>query len=149
MRVVTWNVNSIRARLPRVLAFLERTKPDVLAVQETKVEDATFPRAELEAAGYHPTIHGQRTYNGVAFFSRVEPTDVRRGFPGDDATAHARLIAATFGPIRVVNVYVPNGEAIDSPKFPFKLDWMSRLRAYLDAHEDPKRPTVLCGDFNV
>lgn len=150
MRLVTWNVNSIRARLPRVLAFLERAEPDVLCVQETKVEDGAFPHAEFEAKGYFPTIHGQRTYNGVAFLARTPPTDVRRGFPGDDAaTAQARLIAGTFGGVRVVNVYVPNGEAVDSPKFPFKLDWMGKLRAYLDAHEDPKRPLVLCGDFNV
>jgi exodeoxyribonuclease-3 len=149
MRLVTWNVNSIRARLPRVLAFLERTRPDVLCVQETKVEDAAFPRAELEAAGWVPTIFGQKTYNGVAFLSRTAPEDVRRGFPDDPPGAQARLVAGTFGPVRVVNVYVPNGGTVVSEKFAYKLEWLSKLRAYLDAHEDRGRPLLLCGDFNV
>ncbi len=149
MRIVTWNVNSIRARLPRVLAFLSKAKPDVLCAQETKVEDSAFPREEIEAAGYAVTTFGQKTYNGVAFLSRSAPSDVARGFPSDDDSAQRRLIAATFGATRVVNVYVPNGESVGSDKFAFKLAWMKRLREWLDAHADPARPLVLCGDFNV
>lgn len=149
MKIATWNVNSIRARLPRVLAWLEKAQPDVACIQETKVEDASFPCAALEAAGYRATFCGQRTYNGVAFLSRAEPTDVSRGLHDDVDDSPKRLIAATFGDVRIVNVYVPNGESVESPKFAFKLDWMKRLRDYLEARFDPKTPFLLCGDFNV
>ncbi len=149
MRIATWNVNSIRARLPRVLAWLQRTAPDVACLQETKVEDAAFPRAEIEAASYRVTCFGQKTYNGVAFLSRAEPADVVRGFPDDGAEAHRRLIAGTFSGIRVVNVYVPNGESTESEKFPFKLSWLANLRGFLETQCDTKAPLLLCGDFNV
>jgi len=149
LKIATWNVNSIRARLPRVLAWLSKAQPDVACVQEIKVEDAAFPRAEIEAAGYTATIFGQKTYNGVAFFSKTAPTDVERGLHDDAPDSHKRLIAASFGGVRIVNVYVPNGESVTSEKFPFKLKWMERLRAYLDAKCDPSTPLLLCGDFNV
>lgn len=149
MKIATWNVNSIRARLPRVLAWLERAKPDIACIQETKVEDGAFPRAEIEAAGYRATIFGQKTYNGVAFLSREDPLDVVRGFPDDGPEDHKRLIAATYGGVRVVNVYVPNGESTDSEKFPFKLRWLEKLRAFLATGCNVAKPLVLCGDFNI
>jgi exodeoxyribonuclease III len=149
MKIATWNVNSIRARLPRVLAWLERRKPDLVCVQETKVEDALFPRAELESAGYVATVLGERTYNGVAFLSRQPLEDVARGYPDDRPDAPKRLIAGTYGGVRVVNVYVPNGESVGSVKFAFKLEWLEHLRRYLDALCDRARPLLLCGDFNV
>lgn len=149
MKIVTWNVNSIRARLARTLAFLERERPDVLCVQETKVEDDKFPRADFEAAGWRVETHGQKTYNGVALLSRAEAKDVERGLPGDDGGSQRRLIAATFDGVRVVNVYVPNGESVESPKFPYKLEWLGKLANYLRERCDPASPALLCGDFNV
>ncbi|MCI0586354.1 MAG: exodeoxyribonuclease III [Planctomycetes bacterium] len=149
MRIVTWNVNSIRTRLPRCLALLDRHRPDVLCLQETKVADAEFPSAPFEAAGYRPTLHGQKTYNGVAILSRSEVENVQRGIPDAEGDEQARLVAATVGGVRVVNIYVPNGEAVDSPKFPYKLRWLERLAAWLRGSTDPSEPILVCGDFNV
>jgi exodeoxyribonuclease-3 len=149
MKIATWNVNSIRARLPRVRAWLEQNRPDVLCIQESKVEDEKFPRAEFESLGYQCTIYGQKTYNGVALLSLAPPENVGKGLPDDGPDSHRRLIAGTFNGIRVVNVYVPNGEAIDSPKFPFKLEWLGKLDRYMRDMCDPNKPILLCGDFNV
>ncbi len=149
MRIVTWNVNSIRTRLPRCLAFLERHRPDILCLQETKVPDAEFPSAPFETAGYRATLHGQKTYNGVAILSRSTVEDVQRGIPDGEGDEQARLVAATVGGVRVVNVYVPNGEAVDSPKFPYKLRWLERLAAWLRGSTDPAEPLLVCGDFNI
>lgn len=149
VRLATWNVNSIRARLDRLVAFLGRHQPDVVCLQELKVPDEEFPLLEVEAAGYSAVFHGQRTYNGVAILSRMPVTEVESGLPGDDADDQARLIAATVGGVRVLSAYFPNGQSVGSDKWQYKLDWMDRLRAHLAARYRPDQPLALCGDFNV
>ena len=149
MHVVTWNVNSIRAREERVLAWLAAVKPDVVCLQELKVVDDKFPRAAVEALGYHVETHGQPTYNGVAILSREALSDVGRGFEDDDPDDHARFIAATTFGVRIMCAYVPNGQAPDSPKFAYKLRWFERLGAYLERRVASTAPALLCGDFNV
>jgi exodeoxyribonuclease-3 len=147
MLVASWNVNSIRAREPRLLRWLGARRPDVVCLQELKVAEEAFPFAALREAGYHAAVHGQRTYNGVAVLSREEPKDVERGLGDDDE--QARLIAVRVGGLRVVCAYVPNGEEVGSEKWTYKLDWLHRLRAYLDRRCRPDEPLVLGGDFNV
>lgn len=149
MKLATWNVNSIRARLPRLLDWLARTTPDAVCLQELKVPDEEFPVEAIRAAGYHAVFHGQPTYNGVAILSREVPDDVRRGFDGGGDEEQARLIAASIEGIRVISAYVPNGQTVASDKWAYKLDWMDRLRAHLDAVYRPKEPIALAGDFNV
>lgn len=149
MRIVSWNVNSVRARLDRLLAFLDRHEPDVVCLQELKVPDEDFPRKAVEAAGYRAAVHGQRTYNGVAILSRVEAGDVRAGMADGTLDEQARLIAATVEGIRVVNVYVPNGQTVGSDKWEYKLAWLERLRGWFERECRPEAPLVLCGDFNV
>ena len=149
MLVASWNVNSIRAREERLLRWLEARKPDVVCLQELKVEDAAFPFEKLEAAGYHAAVWGQRTYNGVAILARAEPISVKKGIDDGRGDLQARLIAAQVGPLRVVSAYVPNGGEVGTDKWVYKLEWMKRLRAWLDASCDPKEPLLLCGDFNV
>lgn len=151
MKIATWNVNSIRKRLDRVIAWLAEQQPDVLSVQETKVEDEVFPRAELEAAGYQVLCHGQKTYNGVALLAREPLTHPVRGF-GDEADAadgQARFLVAEVGKLRVGAVYVPNGQAVGSEKFRYKLDWLARWRRWLATAANPAESLVLCGDLNV
>jgi exodeoxyribonuclease-3 len=149
LTIATWNVNSIRARRDRVLAWLERTGPDVLCVQETKVVDDAFPVADLESCGYHSAFHGQKTYNGVAILSRQPASDIVRGFGDGGDDEQARFIAATVAGIRVLCAYVPNGQKPDSDPYFYKLEWLARLRAFLERHCEPSQPLVLCGDFNV
>lgn len=149
MKLATWNVNSVSARLPLVVKWLEAARPDVLCLQETKTIDDKFPVEAFTKLGYQSTTFGQRTYNGVAILSRSPAKDVRRGFPDDDATAHARLLAATIDGVRVVNVYIPNGAFVGSDKFFFKLDWMRRLRSFFDESYKKREKVLLCGDFNV
>jgi len=151
MIIATWNVNSIRARLERLLAWLDRTAPDVACLQELKVPDEEFPVDEIREAGYHAAFHGQKTYNGVAILSRSEPTDVAIGLPGDrdGSDAQARLIAATCDGVRVVSAYFPNGQSVGSDKWAYKLAWMGRLREHLPSLLDEGAPLALCGDFNV
>ncbi len=146
MKVATWNVNSIRAREPRLMQWLEAQRPDVVCLQELKVPDAAFPRLALEAAGYRAAVHGQRTYNGVAILARGEPKDVARGLPGDD---QARLVSALVDGVRFVCAYVPNGAQVGSDKWAYKLDWMRQLARLLHQRFDPESPLVLAGDFNV
>jgi exodeoxyribonuclease-3 len=146
MRIITWNVNSIRTRLARLLAVLERHEPDVVCLQELKVVDENFPALDLKQAGYHSVVLGQKTYNGVAILSRHKPRNVTRSL-GDDA--QARLIGADCGGLRLYSVYVPNGGSVGSEKWEYKLDWLARLRRYLDSREDPAKPLALGGDFNV
>jgi exodeoxyribonuclease III len=147
MKLVTWNVNSVRSRLDRLVAFLARHEPDIVCLQELKGLEEVFPFEPIQAAGYHSTVFGQKTYNGVAILSRDEPTDVIKGFGDPDEPA--RLIAATINGVRVVNVYVPNGQTIESDQWPVKLAWLARLRAWLDETADPSQRLVLCGDFNI
>lgn len=149
MDVVTWNVNSLRARLPRVLPWLEARRPEVVCLQETKVEDDKFPLEPLEELGYEVVFHGQKTYNGVAILSRVGIEDVIRGM-GDGEEDERRVIAATVGgSLRVLNVYVVNGEAVGSPKYEHKLAWLERLHDFVDATYHPEEELVVCGDFNI
>ncbi len=149
MRLATWNVNSVRARLPRLLAWLERRRPDAVCLQETKVVDEDFPRAEIEALGYECIVHGQKTYNGVAVLARGGASSVIRGLPGDGEDAERRLVAARLGDVWVLSAYVPNGKEVGTPSYEYKLAWLARLRAFLDDTFDPAAPLALCGDFNV
>ena len=149
MKIATWNVNSIAARLPHVTRWLEAARPDVLCIQESKCADEKFPLLELKAVGYECVIFGQQSYNGVAILSRGSCGNVVRGYPEDDSASHARLVAADIAGIRVVNVYIPNGQMVGSEKYQFKLGWMKRLGEFLDQNYDPATPVLLCGDFNV
>ena len=149
MKIATWNFNSVRSRLERLLAWLARQQPDVLCLQELKCADEQFPQAEIERAGYHAAVHGQRTYNGVAILSRVPPDQTQRGFDDGAGDAQARHIAARFGGLRVASIYVPNGSEVGSEKYAYKLDWLRRLRAWLERCCDPGERLALCGDFNI
>jgi|SRR5918912_133364 exodeoxyribonuclease-3 len=149
MKVATWNVNSVTARLPLVTRWLEEVRPDVLCLQETKCTDDKFPVSAFAELGYQSATFGQRTYNGVAILSRAACTEVQRGFHETDEDAHARLLAATLQGVRIVNVYIPNGAFVGSDKYRFKLEWMKRLRAFFDEHYKRSAPVLLCGDFNV
>jgi exodeoxyribonuclease III len=145
VRIATWNVNSIGARLPRLLDWLETRRPDVAALQETKCSDATFPFDEVAALGYESMPVGDGRWNGVAILSRVGLAPVSRGLPG---MTEARYASADCGGLRVVSVYVPNGRAVADPQFPYKLEWLRLLRQTLDDH-DRTQPLVIMGDFNV
>ena len=140
MKIATWNVNSIIARLPHVIRWLQAEAPDVLCMQETKCTDDKFPFAELSSIGYCASVFGQQSYNGVAILARRECADLQRGNYEDQEGAHARLLAGTFNDVRIVNVYIPNGQAVGSEKFHFKLDWMKRLRRFFDQNYQPNVP---------
>ncbi|MBB4264729.1 exodeoxyribonuclease III [Roseospira visakhapatnamensis] len=150
--IATWNVNSIKARLPAVLAWLARARPDVVLLQETKTVDAGFPLMEIEDQGYQCAVHGQKSYNGVAILSRLGLEDVSRGLPGaaEAEDDQARYIEAVVGgTLRVASIYLPNGNPSDSPKFAYKLAWMERLGAHATALRALDEAVVLGGDFNV
>jgi exodeoxyribonuclease-3 len=149
MRIATWNVNSLRARWEIVLDWLRQDGPDVVCLQETKMTDDLFPGASLAEMGYHAVFVGQKTYNGVAILSRLPLTDVALALPEAPGEDEKRFIAATVQGLRVINVYVPNGQAVDSPKFPYKLAWLERLRIFLATAYTLEDALVLCGDFNV
>lgn len=149
MKVATWNVNSILARLPHVTRWLDAARPDVLCMQETKCVDDRFPAEVFRERGYHCLTLGQPTYNGVAILSRQEPGNIQRGYPGEAEGAHARLLAARIDGLQIVNVYIPNGQMVGAEKYYFKLEWMRRLRSHLDTHFASTEPVLLCGDFNV
>ena len=150
MRLVTWNVNSLKVRLGRVEEWIGYAKPDVLCLQETKVSDATFPHLAFAALGYESVHHGDGRWNGVAIISKVGIDDVVAGFAGgiraDDDT---RLITARCAGVSVTSVYVPNGRSLDDDHYRYKLDWLDRLRAHLDLTASPDRPVAVCGDFNI
>ncbi|WP_030442998.1 exodeoxyribonuclease III [Actinoplanes subtropicus] len=150
MRFATWNVNSVKARLPRLLEWLDGTKPDVVCLQETKVPADGFPSAEVGELGYAVAAYGQGRWNGVALLSRVGLADVRNGFPGEPGfpDPEARYIGALCGDIRVISVYVPNGRTPEDPHYAYKLDWLSALRATL-ASSVRDGPLIIAGDFNV
>ncbi len=150
MKIATWNVNSIRVRMPQLLKWLGTAAPDVVCLQETKVVDNDFPHLDLHAAGYvHRVVYGQKTYNGVAILSRLPLEAVQYGFTDGEPDPQTRLLAATVGGIRVVNGYIPNGSPLGSDKYTYKLAWLARLRAELNAHADPATDVLVCGDFNV
>lgn len=148
MRLATWNVNSLKVRLPHLLDWLSRAAPDVVCLQETKLEDTAFPVAELRVAGYECAFSGQKTYNGVAILSRGPLADVGAGIPGY-ADEQKRVLAATVDGVRIVCVYVPNGQSTDSDKYRYKLDWLAALTAWL-AEELKRHPALaLLGDYNI
>jgi exodeoxyribonuclease-3 len=150
MRIATWNVNSLKIRLPRVEEWIGYAEPDILCLQETKLADATFPHMAFAALGYETAHHGDGRWNGVAIVSRVGIDDVVAGFAeGLEADPDTRLITATCGGVRVCSVYVPNGRSLDDPHYQYKLSWMQRLRQHLEQVADPSDPVVVCGDFNI
>ena len=152
MRLATWNVNSINARLETVLGWFEEASPDVAVLQEIKCIDEKFPVEAFERLSYNVAVHGQKTYNGVAMLSKTPLEDIRRGLPGDDADEQARYIEAVVSgpkPLRMVGIYLPNGNPVDSEKFPYKLAWMERLRVHAAALLTFEEPLVIAGDYNV
>jgi exodeoxyribonuclease III len=148
MKLATWNVNSLKVRLPHLTDWLSGVRPDIVCLQELKTEDAKFPRAELEAAGYRCVFSGQKTYNGVAILSRAEAGQVAVGIP-DFPDEQKRVIAATVDGVRVVCVYCPNGQAVGSEKYDYKLRWFAALKDYLAAELARHPRLAVAGDFNV
>ncbi len=152
MKIASWNVNSLKVRLPHLREWLGRAGPDIVALQETKLEDDKFPHAEIAESGYRSVCSGQKTYNGVALVAREQPRDVLTDIPGLD-DPQRRIIAASFGEpgndFRVVNLYVVNGQEVGSEKFAYKLDWLSKVTAFL-AEEIRRHPRlIVLGDFNI
>ena len=148
MKIAAWNVNSLKVRLPQLLDWLAQAQPEAVCLQELKLEDARFPRAELEDAGYRSAFSGQKTYNGVAILSRSAATDVCAGIP-NFADDQKRVIAASVGGVRVICVYCPNGQAVGSDKYEYKLRWFAALRDYLAAELQRHPQLAVAGDFNV
>ncbi len=153
MKIATWNVNSIKARLPNLLEWLGEADPDVALLQETKVTDDNFPRLEFEASGYNLAVHGQRTYNGVAILSKYALEDIRVNLPGNEADDQARYVEAWVDAgaegVRVASIYLPNGNPTDSVKFSYKLAWMDHLVDHATALLEAEEPTILAGDYNI
>ena len=148
MKLAAWNVNSLKVRLPHLSDWLAKAQPDIVCLQELKLEDAKFPRAEIEAAGYQAAVSGQKTYNGVAILSRAGLTEVSTGIPGF-ADEQKRVIAATVAGVRSVCVYCPNGQAVGSEKFDYKLRWFAALKEYLGAEMARYPRLAVAGDFNI
>ena len=150
MKIATFNVNSVKARLPRVLEWLEDAQPDIALLQELKCQDQDFPALEFSSLGYRSEVHGQKTYNGVAILSKHPVENVLRGLPGDPEDEQARYIEGTVNGVRVASIYLPNGNPVDGPKFPYKLSWMDRLVAHVrDTLLPTEQPIVLGGDYNI
>ena len=148
MKIASWNVNSLNVRLPHVLAWCDAASPDVLALQETKLTDDRFPVAALEEAGYHSVFSGQKTYNGVAILSREPVSDPVTDIPGLD-DPQRRILAATVGGVRIVDLYVVNGSEVGSEKFEYKLHWLERVTAWLADEMKQHENVVVLGDFNI
>lgn len=150
MRIATWNVNSLKARLGRVEEWLADVQPDVLCMQETKLADDAFPALTFQALGYETAHHGQGQWNGVAILSKVGLTDVVANFAdGGEPDAEARLITATCGGVRITSVYVPNGRALDHEHYQYKLRWLARLQDHVSMNSTPSDPVIVTGDFNI
>jgi exodeoxyribonuclease-3 len=149
VKIVSWNINSLRRRQERLLAWLRETQPDIVCLQETKCTDDQFPSAILRMAGYHAAAHGQKSYNGVAILSKSELTNVRFSLCDEEEDPQARVMAATVDGLRVFSVYAPNGQAVGSPAYDYKLKWYARLRRCVFEQEDANADLVVCGDFNV
>lgn len=158
MKIATWNVNSIKARMHAVTAWLEAEQPDIACLQEIKTVDEGFPRMEIEAMGYNVAVHGQKSYNGVAILSKLPFDDVTARLPGDDSDEQARYLEAVVstkrGAVRVASIYLPNGNPVgedpmDSPKYTYKLDWLARLKTHAEALLKFEEPLILAGDYNV
>ncbi len=148
MKIATWNVNSLKVRLPQVVEFLAAHKPDALCLQELKLEDANFPLGEINAAGYQAAFFGQKTYNGVAILSLKAADEVTTGIAGYD-DPQKRVIAATVNGVRVICVYIPNGEAVESDKYKYKLDWLMKLIVWLKPEMAKYPKLALLGDYNI
>ena len=148
MKIATWNVNSLRVRLAQLKDWLAASPVEVLGLQELKLPDEDFPAAEIEALGLHAAWYGQKTYNGVALLSTLPLADVEYGIPGFD-DPQRRVIAATVGGVRVVNVYVPNGQAVGSEKYGYKLGWLARLKDYVAAALENNERFAIVGDYNI
>jgi exodeoxyribonuclease-3 len=152
MRIATWNVNSIGARLETVLGWFREAQPDVACLQEIKCVDEKFPKSEFEQLGYNVAVHGQKTYNGVALLSKTPLEDVRKGLPGDDGDDHARYLEAVVSgerPVRVASIYLPNGNPVGTDKFAYKLKWIERLNRHARELLAFEEPLALAGDYNV
>ena len=152
MRIATWNVNSVNARLETVLNWFRAVSPDVVCLQEIKCVDEKFPAEAFESLGYNVAVHGQKSYNGVALLSKHPLEDIRKGLPGDDADEQARYLEAVVSgpwPVRVAAIYLPNGNPIGTEKFSYKLGWMDRLQRHAQALLAFEEPLALCGDYNV
>ena len=157
MLLATWNVNSIRTRLPQIIDWINQVNPDVLCLQETKVIDESFPVEPLEKLGYSVEVYGQKSYNGVAIISKIKPENVKKGFYGckgfekniEIFINQKRLISAEIGGIKIINVYVPNGSSLDSDKFEYKINWLNCLASFLDDQEKKRDLICLMGDFNI
>src|SRR6266513_3417392 len=147
MRIVSWNINSLRKRQDRLFAWLEATKPDVVCLQETKFTDDQFPALALQAAGYYAAYHGEKSYNGVAILSKIELQDVRPSLCDEVVDPQARVIAATVDHVRVFSIYAPNGQAVGAPAYEYKLNWYARLGNCVA--QEKSADLVVCGDFNV
>jgi exodeoxyribonuclease-3 len=153
MKIATWNINGVKARLDTATAWIKDAGPDVLCMQEIKSEDLSFPSEIFEELGYNVAVHGQKGFNGVAILSKLPLEDVSRGLPGDDADDHARFIEAVVsvpsGAIRIASLYLPNGNPLGTDKFAYKLAWMARLEDYARSRLAAEEAFVLAGDFNV
>ncbi|MDA4846676.1 exodeoxyribonuclease III [Hoeflea poritis] len=157
MKIASWNINGIKARLDNLVSWLEDSRPDIACLQEIKSVDEGFPREAIEAVGYHVETHGQKGFNGVAIVSKQVPDEVNRGLPllspGDEPDEQARFIEGVFsvrgGVLRVVSLYLPNGNPVDSEKYPYKLSWMQRLEKWASERLMLEEPLVLAGDYNV
>ena len=147
-KIATWNVNSIRVRLPQILDWIDKEQPDILTLQETKTPDEHFPKAEIEATGYHVVYSGEKTYNGVATLSKKTPKEKITDFPNLDDPAR-RILGLTFDDLRILNVYVPNGSSIDSDKYIYKLNWLKSLNDYLTKQLITYSKLIILGDFNI
>lgn len=149
MKIATWNVNSIRVRLDRLILWLQTNQPDAVCLQELKVADEFFPVDPIREAGYYVSLNCQRTYNGVAILSRQEPKDVKSGFADGIEDIEARLVSATIGGVRVISAYIPNGKTTASDKYVRKIEWLGRLKTYLRNADTASEKIVICGDFNI
>lgn len=148
MKIASWNVNSLNVRLPQLLQWLEIEKPDVLALQETKLSDDKFPVSEIETAGYQVVYSGQKTYNGVALLSKSPLEDVITDIPGVDETQR-RIIGATIDEVRVLNLYVVNGQEVGSDKYDYKLEWLAKVHDFIEEDLTSHKHYVVLGDFNI
>lgn len=149
MKVATFNANSIRVRLPTILDWLDAHRPDVLALQETKVADANFPVAEIRERGWHVAFHGQKSYNGVATISRYPLENVEFGLGREEFSGDYRVLAGTYAGVRIINSYVPNGSRLGSDKFLYKLNWLEQFHAMLTKKYSPSQPIIWTGDINI
>ncbi len=153
LHIASWNINGIKARIDTLLAWLEAEKPDIAALQEIKSIDENFPKEQIEQLGYHVYTHGQKSFNGVALLSKFPLEDISRGLPGDEHDLQARLIEARAitenGAMRIIGIYLPNGNPVDTDKFPYKLSWMDRLHNYVKQALEEEEPLIIVGDYNI